>query len=63
VIGGRQRRDEVSRSASLAGASSCKQALDDEEATTVRTLGTDVNREQRSMVAPVSRGDGRGESE
>jgi hypothetical protein len=63
AIGGRQRCGEVGGSASLADASSCKHALDDKEVTTVRTLGTDVNWERRSMVAPVSRGDGRGESE
>jgi hypothetical protein len=47
----------------VAGALSCKRGLADEEATTVRILGTDVNRERWLMVAPMSRGDGRGESE
>jgi hypothetical protein len=43
---------------SIAGASSCKRALADEVVTAVRTLGTDVDRERRWVVAPVSRGDG-----
>jgi hypothetical protein len=63
ATGGRRQRGEVGRLASLAGASSCKWALVGEEAMAVQTLGTDVNGERRSVVALVSRGDGRGESE
>jgi hypothetical protein len=48
---------------SVAGNSSCKQALADEEATTVRILGMDIDGEWRLVVAPMSRGDGTGESE
>jgi hypothetical protein len=36
----------------LAGASSCKQALVDEEVMAVRILGTNANVEWRSVVAP-----------
>jgi hypothetical protein len=44
--------------ASITGASSCKWALADEKATTVWTLGTDIDGEQQSVVSPMSRGDG-----
>jgi hypothetical protein len=47
----------------IIGASRCKQTLADEEVMAVRTLGMNVNGVQQSVVAPVSRGDGGGESE
>jgi hypothetical protein len=63
AVGGSQRCSEVGHPTSFTSASSCKWALADVEATAVRILGTDIDGEQRSVVAPVSRGDGGGESE